>query len=150
MTEKTERMPIKQLRQKKKKHKYSAQKVTVDGISFDSKLEADYYRQLLWLKLHGDIKDFKLQPRYLLQEAFTKNGKKHRKIEYIADFEITHHNGSIETVDVKGMETADFKLKRKLFEKKYPQKLSLVTYHSGLGGWCELDDVKKYKKQNKI
>lgn len=146
---KTERISTQQFR-KKKKHKYSAQKVTVDGHSFDSKLEAGYYRQLLWLKLHGDIKDFKLQPRYLLQEAFTKNGKTHRKIEYVADFEIEHKDGSIETVDVKGMETSDFKLKRKLFEKKYPQKLSLVTYHAGLGGWCELDDVKKFKKRNKI
>ncbi|MDZ5782085.1 DUF1064 domain-containing protein [Marinococcus luteus] len=145
---KTERISSRQFRTKKK-HKYGTKKITVDGRSFDSKLEAGYYQQLLWLKQYGEITDFKLQPRYLLQEAFTKNGKTHRKIEYVADFEVEHKDGNLETVDVKGMETADFKLKRKLFEKMYPQKLSLVTYHAGLGGWCELDDVKKYKKQTK-
>ncbi|MGP4073804.1 DUF1064 domain-containing protein [Piscibacillus sp. B03] len=125
------------MRQKfKKPHKYRAHKTVIDDIKFDSKAEAEYYLHLKLLKRVGEIKDFKLQPKYLLQEKFKKRGKTFRAIEYIADFEIEHNDGTIETVDVKGMETKDFKLKRKLFEKKYPQKLTLIKRKGS--GWEEL------------
>lgn len=129
--------------------KYKSKKVEVDGHVFDSKIEARYYQQLKWLQEHEQILFFRLQPRYLLQEAFRKNGKTFRKIEYIADFEVHHLDGSIEVVDVKGYETEAFRLKRKLFEKKYPHKLSLVTYVKKYGGWIELDKLKKLRKEAK-
>lgn len=40
-------------------------------------------------------------------------------IEYIADFKYIE-NGKIIVEDVKGIQTDVFKLKHKLFEKKYP------------------------------
>jgi len=130
--------------------KYNSKKVEIDGIIFDSKIEAKYYEQLKWLQEHKQqILFFRIKPRYLLQEAFKKDGKTYRKIEYIADFEIHHLDGSIEVVDVKGMETEAFKIKRKLFEKKYPHKLSLLTYVRKYGGWVELDDLKRLRKQAK-
>ena len=67
--------------------KYKSKKVEVDGHVFDSKIEAKYYEQLKWLQNNKQILFFRLQPRYLLQEAFEKDGKSYRKIEYIADFE---------------------------------------------------------------
>jgi hypothetical protein len=129
--------------------KYKSKKVEIDGHVFDSKIEARYYEQLKWLQEHNQILFFRLQPRYLLQEAFRKNGKTFRKIEYIADFEVHHLDGSIEVIDVKGYETEAFKIKRKLFEKKYPHKLSLVTYVKKYGGWITLDELKKRRKQAK-
>jgi len=129
--------------------KYKSKKVEVDGHVFDSKIEARYYEQLKWLQEHNQILFFRLQPRYLLQEAFTKDGKTYRKIEYIADFEVHHLDGSIEVIDVKGYETETFKIKRKLFEKKYPHKLSIVTYVKKYGGWITLDELKKRRKQAK-
>jgi hypothetical protein len=129
--------------------KYKSKKVEIDGHVFDSKIEARYYEQLKWLQEHNQILFFRLQPRYLLQEAFQKNGKTFRKIEYIADFEVHHLDGSIEVVDVKGYETEAFRLKRKLFEKKYPHRLSLVTYVKKYGGWITLDELKKRRKQAK-
>lgn len=129
--------------------KYKSKKVEMDGHVFDSKIEAKYYQQLKWLQEHKQILFFRIQPRYLLQEGFEKNGKNYRKIEYIADFEVHHLDGSIEVVDVKGVETEAFKIKRKLFEKKYPHKLSLVTYVGKYGGWIELDQLKKLRKQAK-
>lgn len=129
--------------------KYNSKKVEIDGHVFDSQIEARYYQQLKWLQEHNEILFFRLQPHYLLQEAFKKNGKTYRKIEYIADFEVHHKDGSIEVIDVKGMETEAFKLKKKLFEKKYPHKLSLVTYVKKYGGWIELDELKKRRKQAK-
>lgn len=121
----------------------------MDGYVFDSLIEAKYYEQLKWLKANKQIKGFKIQPKYLLQEAFKKNGKHFRKIEYIADFEVKHLDGSIEVVDVKGMETEAFKIKRKLFERLYLYKLSLVTFSKKWGGWIELDELKKLRRKAK-
>lgn len=99
--------------------KYKNKKIVLDGFKFDSKLEAEYYLLLRARKQSGQIKDFKLQQRYVLQEAFTHNGKKYRKIEYIADFEILQKDGTIIVVDCKGVQTTDFKIKAKLFVKRY-------------------------------
>ncbi|MBO1515027.1 DUF1064 domain-containing protein [Metabacillus bambusae] len=127
--------------------KYGNKIVVVDNHKFDSKEEAKYYDQLKWLLQAKQIKSFKLQPKYLLQEAFKKNGKTFRKIEYIADFEIHNLDGSIEVVDVNGVETEAFKIKRKLFEMKYPYKLSLITYELAFGGWIDLEELKKLKRK---
>ena len=67
-------------------NKYFNKKTVVDGIQFDSKLEANRYCELKLLEKSGEIKDLKLQPKFLLQESFKKNGKTYRKVEYIADF----------------------------------------------------------------
>jgi len=129
-------------------NKYSNKKTFVDGIQFDSKAEAKYFEQLKWLKQAKQIKDFKLQPRFLLQESYKKNGKTIRKIEYVADFEIHNLDGSIEIVDVKGHETKEFLLKKKLFEYRYEHTLKLVTLDDTYG-WIELDQLNKLKKKVK-
>lgn len=119
----TERWTAEQYRNHKssgKKHKYNAKKTEIDGITFDSQKEADYYCQLKLLKKSGKIKDFALQPKYELQPAFEKDGKKFRPITYIADFLITYNDGSTEIVDIKGIETKDFRLKKKMFEYRFP------------------------------
>ena len=61
-----------------------------------------------------------LQPRFLLQESFRKNNKTYRKIDYVADFKYIE-NGKTIVEDVKGLQTDVFKIKHKLFEKKYPK-----------------------------
>ena|SRR5690606_10735870 len=106
--------------QSQRKSKYNNKKVILDGIKFDSKKEAEYYCQLKLLKQAGKIKDYRLQPRYELQPAFKKNGKKYRAITYIADFAIANNDGTTDVIDIKGVETQVFKIKRKLFEYKYP------------------------------
>lgn len=109
------------------KNKYNNKKTVVDGITFDSQKEANYYCQLRTLSFLGKIKYFKTQQKYILQDEFEKNGVKHRPITYIADFVVNHHDGTTEVIDVKGMETQVFKIKRKMFEYKYPElKLKIV------------------------
>lgn len=130
------------------RNKFGNRKTVVDGITFDSRAEAKYYEQLKWLKKAKQIKDFKLQPKFLLQESFKKNGNTIRKIEYKADFEIHNLDGSVEIIDVKGVETEAFKIKKKLFEKRYPYSLKLVTLDQSLG-WIELDQLKKLKRKAK-
>lgn len=132
-------------RNSRTKSKYGNRKVELDGIKFDSQMEARYYQQLKWAKQSNQIKDFKLQPKFLLLEAFEKGGEKHKKIEYIADFEITNLDGSIEIIDVKGHETRDFLIKKKMFHARYPYKLSVVT-HDRIHGWIELEKLKKLKR----
>lgn len=43
--------------------KYGNKKVEVDGITFDSKIEARYYQYLKQLKEQDIVKDFELQPK---------------------------------------------------------------------------------------
>lgn len=134
---------------KTKKNKYNNKKVTVDGIKFDSKQESEFYLHLKELKENGEVLDFTLQPVFLLQEAFHKRGLLFRKIEYKADFHVYLPDGSDYVVDVKGMETADFKIKKKMFEKRYPQELKLITHSKIDGGWIELADLKEARAQRK-
>lgn len=101
--------------------KYGSRKIEVDGHVFDSKREAAYYQELKLRKRVGEIKDFKLQPEFLLLEGFTKNGKRYRPIKYIADFKVIYPDGRVEIVDVKGVRTKEFQIKRKLFEYRYPE-----------------------------
>lgn len=98
--------------------KYRAKKTEVDGIKFDSKKEAKRYIALRELEKKGNIEKLMLQPRFLLQEGFRKNGKAYRKIEYVADF-MYEQDGKLIIEDVKGMKTDVYKLKQKLFEKRY-------------------------------
>lgn len=98
--------------------KYRAKKTEIDGIKFDSKKEAKRYIALRELEKKGNIEKLMLQPRFLLQEGFRKNGKAYRKIEYVADF-MYEQDGKLIIEDVKGMKTDVYKLKQKLFEKRY-------------------------------
>jgi len=127
----TMRMTAKQYRKRGRRSKYGNKKVQLDGHVFDSKAEARYYSELKMREKAGEVLFFRLQPRYRLLDSFEKDGKKHRAIDYIADFEIHHKDGSIEVVDVKGTQTQVFKIKEKLFNKKFPHKLTLVKWQNG-------------------
>ena len=133
--------------------KYNNKKTTIDGIMFDSKDESLYYQMLKDMKNNGLIKDFRLQPKFLLQEAFVKNGKKYRAIYYIADFKVINNNGSFYVVDVKGMLTTEFKIKMKLFNYKYPDiELRLISRSIKFGneyGFIDYYELQEIRKQNK-
>jgi len=104
------------------KRKYNNRKIEIDGFTFDSKLEADFYQRLKPLVKSGKIKELKIHPRYLLQEGFSKNGKHYQPIYYIADFEVLYDDGAVVIYDTKGMRTEVYKIKRKLFEYRYRDK----------------------------
>ena len=101
--------------------KYRSKKAVVDGITFDSKKEAERYCELKLLEKAGKIKDLTLQYKFELQPSFKKNGKTFRAITYIADFtylDLERMKNVVE--DVKGYRTKEYQLKRKLFEYKFP------------------------------
>lgn len=103
------------------RHKYNAKRTVVDGVSFDSKKEAERYEELKFLEKGGIIRDLELQPKFILQAGFYYRGSKIREISYIADF-MYYDNEKKRTVveDVKGFKTDVYKLKKKLFLKNYP------------------------------
>lgn len=100
--------------------KYHNRKTVIDGIRFDSQREGERYRELKLLKTAGVVLDFELQPEYVLLEGFTKNGTRYHPIKYRADFRVRYPDGRVEIEDVKGMQTREFIIKRKLFEHRYP------------------------------
>ncbi|HAM1479208.1 TPA: DUF1064 domain-containing protein [Listeria monocytogenes] len=106
--------------------KYNAKKVVIDNIKFDSKAEAAYYQQLKLLKMTGEVVSFDLQPEFVLQESFRKNGKLYRAIKYKADFLVLYKDGHEELIDVKGMLTKEFRIKQKLFELRYMQSIKCL------------------------
>jgi hypothetical protein len=95
-------------------------KTVVDGITFDSKLEADYYCRLKLLIRTGEVLGFTRQPKFLLTDTLRKNGVTFKKMYYIADFLVDYTDGRTEIVDCKGRLTQLYKNKRKVFEEKYP------------------------------
>ena len=112
--------------------KYHNKKTVIDGIKFDSKIEAERYAQLKILERAGVIRDLELQPEYELIPLFRKNGKTWRKTVYKADFRyILAENDKTIIEDVKGSTaviTDVFRLKQKLFEYRYPElTIKIVT-----------------------
>ena len=102
--------------QSRKKNKYNARKTTVYGRTFASKREAEIYLDLLSRKQHGEILRIGLQPSYTLLEGFRDNtGKNQKPITYTADFFVTYADGHSEVIDVKGVKTRDYVLRKKLF-----------------------------------
>lgn len=120
----------KQIREKIKKSKYGAVKTKLDGIEFDSKGEAEHYASLKLLERAGIIQGLKLQPKFLLQDGFIYHGHKLRKIEYVADFQYQYEGHTV-VEDFKGMKTDVYKLKRKLFLKKYGDKVEFKEITNG-------------------
>jgi len=107
--------------QQKGKSKYGANKTSIDGIKFDSQKEANRYLDLLVLEKAGLIQDLHRQVRFELQPSYKKNGKTIRPIYYVADFVYYDtFKGQKIVEDTKGYRTEIYKLKKKLFEYKYP------------------------------
>lgn len=107
-------------------NKHGNKKTTLDGIVFDSAMEATRYAELKLLERAGEITSLKLQPVFVLLENYKREGVTIRGIKYYADFSYME-KGKCVVEDVKGMETDVFKLKRKLFEYHNPGiKLTLI------------------------
>ena len=114
--------------------KYGNRKVTVDGIEFDSKKEAQRYWELKLLQRAGKISDLQLQREFELipaqYETFERYGKTGKRLQdgkrcveqrctYKADF-CYMQDGKLVVEDVKGYRDpksagyAKFVIKRKL------------------------------------
>lgn len=92
----------------------------MNGITFDSRREADRYLTLKAMEEEGLIGDLRRQVRYELVPAFDVDGRHYRPVFYVADFVYVDKETCKEVVeDVKGMKTDVYKLKSKLFARRY-------------------------------
>jgi len=101
---------------KKTRHKFGAKRSKIDAINFDSKLEAAYYNKLKILQSAGEVVFFLRQPMFDLGGGVT----------YKADFAVYWATGNVSFVDVKGVETKDFIMKKKLVESLYPISIDVI------------------------
>lgn len=114
----TEQMSAKEYRdafaRERKPSKYRNVRTTVDGITFDSKREAERYGELKTMEAAGVISDLELQPRFPLTVNDERVGT------YVGDF-MYHDNEDMRYVveDAKGVRTDVYKLKRKLVKAIY-------------------------------
>lgn len=95
------------------KAKYRAQKTSIDGHTFDSKKEAEYYCELKNRLKANDIRGFCLQPTFVLAAG----------LKYKADFIVFNNDGSQDIIDVKGFKTKEYIAKKKVFEEKFNLKI---------------------------
>lgn len=100
-------------------NKYRNTKTVLDNITFDSKKEANRYYELKLLEKANEISNLELQKEFILQESFKLNNKTIRKISYITDFFYIDKQGNQVVEDTKGMLTDVYKIKKKLFMKRY-------------------------------
>jgi hypothetical protein len=92
------------------RRKYGNHIVRVDGIRFDSKREANYYKYLKHQREKGEIKYFLRQvPIHL------PGGTK-----LVVDFMVMGADGAVEYIDAKGRETPVFRLKHREVRHHYP------------------------------
>lgn len=111
-----------------KKSKYHSKKITVNGITYDSKKEYRRHSELSLLETAGAITDLQRQVKFVLipaqYETFERYGKKGQRLKdgsrcvekecaYIADF-VYIENGKKVVEDTKGFKTKDYIIKRKL------------------------------------
>jgi hypothetical protein len=91
--------------------KYNNKPTESQGKTFASKKEARRYDQLLLLEKNGEVRGIKCQQEYRLEV----NG--HLVCKYRADFtyeELRRHEWHFVVEDVKGFQTAVYRLKKKL------------------------------------
>lgn len=132
--------------------RFGAFKVTVNDILFDSIMESKFYVYLLELKGSKEIKKFERQVTFELQPKFKDkfSGKTVLPIKYISDFVVTDKDGSVFVVDIKGVETPDFRIKKKLFQYKYPDiQFMCLQWSEKQKEWLDLDEIKKLKRSRK-
>lgn len=87
-----------------------------NGILFDSVKEMNYCKDLQLLQKAGELKF------YLQQVPFDLPGG----VKYRVDFVEFHEDGSVRFVDVKGIETPGFIMKKKQVEALYPVVIETV------------------------
>lgn len=98
------------------RHKFKAKPTQEDGFHFASQLECAYYNNLKLLMRTGEVLFF------LRQVPFHLPGG----VKYVVDFQVFYADGFVDFIDVKGMETAEFIMKKKIVESIYPIKINVI------------------------
>ena len=101
---------------KRNKHKFNAVRCEADEIKFGSRAERGYYFKLKQMVKEGEVIFF------LRQVPFDLPGS----TKYFADFQVFYADGTVSFIDVKGVSTPMFILKKKQVEALYPIEIEIV------------------------
>jgi len=116
-------------------NKYHAKSNQLDGVTYDSKLEAAYAAELQLRQHAGEITKVERQVKLDLQV----NGV--HITNYYIDFIVHYPDGSREFTELKGLELGEWKLKWRLLEatfdsfKEHPDDRLLVVKQSSWGNY---------------
>ena len=105
--------------------KYRNIKALYNGVVYDSRKEMRRAVALDWMVKAGVIRDLERQKPFVLQEGYVNNkGEKIRPIQYVADFvyfDVENGRWVVEDVKSPATRTDVYRIKKKLFEYKYPE-----------------------------
>lgn len=105
--------------------KFNNKKLKVGNMTFDSTKEYRRYQELVLLQRAKKIHNLQRQVKFVLVDGFSIGKKRFQPITYIADFTY-EQNGAFIVEDVKGVETDVFRIKAKLFRRRYGQEIKIV------------------------
>lgn len=97
-------------------HKFNARPIKDDGHRFPSRREWRYFKELELRQKAGEI-------CFILRQVpiHLPGG-----VKYLVDFQVFNSDGTVRFIDVKGVETAMFKMKKKMVEELYPITIEVV------------------------
>ncbi len=100
-----------------KRSKFGNKRCVVDGITFDSRLEATRWIALKDQEARGLISDLRRQVKFEIAPPVVINGRKRPARHYVADF-VYVRAGEEVIEDSKGHITPEYRLKRHLMAAK--------------------------------
>jgi len=112
------------------RHKYGARRTAYGGAWYDSRGEAAYAQRLDLLKATGAIRDWRRGGEWVLVDA-PPGGRRRDRITLRPDFEVWPAPGRLEVHDFKGVVTAVFRLKAKLWKARYPDVPLVIVRADG-------------------
>ena len=101
-----------------KTNKYGAKRTEFKGKIYDSKFEATKAAELELLKNAGEILDYETQFK-VRGWLYREDGSKAFEYKHKVDFRVHHKDGSFELIETKGVETEDYKWRRKCLENDW-------------------------------
>ena len=97
-------------------HKFKAKPIVMDGKRWDSTLEYKYMLHLEMLKKSGEVLFYHDHVNIRLTGG----------TKYEVDFQVFYADGTVKYIDVKGVETDIFKIKKREVEAIYPFEIQIV------------------------
>lgn len=97
-------------------NKYGAKKTVFNDRKYDSKFEASVAEELYLRQKGGDL--VAVEPQYKVEIwCYRENGTRAFKVSHKIDFRVEHNDGSFELIEAKGVETPDYKWRRRFLEE---------------------------------
>lgn len=108
-------------------NKYGAKRTEFNGKIYDSKFEASVAQDLETRKRAGEIKDYDTQYKVEIT-AYRIHGEEGFKVSHKVDFRVHENDGSYTLTEAKGVETPDYKWRRRFLEELWLPDHKDYTY----------------------